>query len=72
VLSELDLVSLARVGATCTRLYQLAQAGLEKNRLKKTQPRVFFLIFIFLHICPEERVFRVFSVSRTLLGASRH
>jgi hypothetical protein len=25
VLSELDLVSLARVGATCTRLYQLAQ-----------------------------------------------
>jgi hypothetical protein len=32
VLSELDLVSLARVGATCTRLYQLAQAGLEKTR----------------------------------------
>ncbi len=29
----------------------------------------FFLFF--LYICPEERVFRVFSVSRILLGASR-
>ncbi len=33
----------------------------------------FFLGFsgFFLHICPEERVFRVFSVSKILLGASR-
>jgi hypothetical protein len=32
----------------------------------------FFWFFLgFLYICPEERVFRVFSVSRILLGASR-
>jgi hypothetical protein len=35
----------------------------------------FFLVFsfflFFLYICPEERVLRVFSVSRILLGASR-
>jgi hypothetical protein len=77
VLSELDLVSLARVGATCTRLYQLAQAGLEKKPgLKKNPAQWFFFGFlffsVFLYICLEERVFRVFSVSRTLLGASRH
>jgi hypothetical protein len=58
VLSELDLVSLARVGATCTRLYQLAQAGLGKTRFKKkTQPGGFFLFFwvfwVFLYICLE-------------------
>jgi hypothetical protein len=48
VLSELDLVSLARVGATCTRLYQLAQAGLEKNPVKKkNQPSGFFGVFGF-------------------------
>ncbi len=34
-----------------------------------TQPSWFF--WVFLCICPEERVFRVFSVSRILLGASR-
>jgi hypothetical protein len=52
----------------------LAKAGLEKNPLKKkTSPVVFFCFFFcfFLYICPEERVFRVFSVSRILLGASR-
>ena len=27
--------------------------------------------FVFFYICPDERVFRVFSVSRILLGASR-
>ncbi len=34
----------------------------------------FFGVFFgfYLHISPEERVFRVFSVSRILLGASRH
>jgi hypothetical protein len=33
---------------------------------------VFFcFLWVFLYICPEERVFRVFSVSRILLGASR-
>jgi hypothetical protein len=32
----------------------------------------FFCFFLFFfNICPEERVFRVFSVSRILLGASR-
>ncbi len=50
--------------------------GWKKTRLKKkTSPVVFlgFLVFsVFLYICPEERIFRVFSVSRTLLGASRH
>jgi hypothetical protein len=59
-------------------------AGLEKTRgfLKKPSPvglliffGVFwvfgFLWFFFLYICPEERVFRVFSISRILLGASR-
>jgi hypothetical protein len=54
----------------------LFEAGLEKN------PSFFFFFFltclvgflgflVFLYICPEERVFRVFSVSRILLGASR-
>jgi hypothetical protein len=61
------------------------EAGLEKTRvfLKKNQPSVFFwgflgffgffgfFIFYIFFICPEERVFRVFSVSRILLGASR-
>jgi hypothetical protein len=34
---------------------------------------LFFLVFFIflLYICPEERVFRVFSVSRILLGATR-
>jgi hypothetical protein len=33
---------------------------------------VFFcFFFVFLYVCTEERVFRVFSVSRILLGASR-
>jgi hypothetical protein len=59
------------------------EAGLEKNPgLKKKQPSGVFLFFfwffwfigvffggVFLYICPEERVFRVFSVSRILLGA---
>ncbi len=31
----------------------------------------FWFFLVFLYICPEERVFRVFSVSRILLGASR-
>jgi hypothetical protein len=31
----------------------------------------FFWVLVFLYICPEERVFRVFSVSRILLSASR-
>ncbi len=50
--------------------------GLEKTRvfLKKTSPVGFFGFFLgffgfFWYICPE--VFRVFSVSRILLGASR-
>jgi hypothetical protein len=51
------------------------EAGLEKTRAfkKKTKPSGFFGGFLgFLkYICPEERVFRVFSFSRILLGASR-
>jgi hypothetical protein len=31
----------------------------------------FGFFWFFLYICPKERVFRVFSVSRKLLGASR-
>ncbi len=31
----------------------------------------FVFIFYFLCICPEERVFRIFSVARILLGTSR-
>jgi hypothetical protein len=38
----------------------------------KPGPVGFFgFLGVFLCICPEERVFRVFSVSRLLLGASR-
>jgi hypothetical protein len=37
---------------------------------KKTSPVVFFGFFVFFSIL-EERVFRFFSVSRILLGASR-
>jgi hypothetical protein len=44
------------------------QTGLDK-------PRFFILksslVVFLIYICPEERVFRVFSVSRILLGASR-
>jgi hypothetical protein len=59
------------------------QAGLEKTRVKKKKKPaqwvfwvfgvfwVFCIFLFFLYICPEERVFRVFSVSRILLGASR-
>ncbi len=55
------------------------EAGLEKTRgLKKNQPSGFFSVFcffcfflFFLYICPEEKVFRVFSISRILLDASR-
>jgi hypothetical protein len=45
------------------------KAGLEKTRFFFTQPSGFFRVF--LYICPEERVFRVFSVSVILFGASR-
>jgi hypothetical protein len=51
------------------------EAGLEKTRVFLKNPTQWvFLRFswvFFLYICPEERVFRVFSVSRILLGASR-
>jgi hypothetical protein len=57
------------------------KAGLEKPVFFKTQPSgficfclffgVWFFFLGFLYICLEERVFRVFSVSRILLGASR-
>jgi hypothetical protein len=57
------------------------KAGLEKpGFFFKNQPSGFFCLFFwffwvslffFIYICTEERVFRVFSVSRILLGASR-
>jgi hypothetical protein len=47
----------------------LLETWLENTRFKKNQPSGFF--WDFLYICPEERVFRVFSVSRILLDASR-
>jgi hypothetical protein len=50
-------------------LNRAAKAGLEKTLVKKKPGQWVFLGF--LYICPEERVFRVFSVSRILLGASR-
>jgi hypothetical protein len=57
------------------------EQGWKKPGFKKKTPAQwvflgfleFFCLFsaLFLNICPEERVFRVFSVSRILLGASR-
>jgi hypothetical protein len=60
----------------------LLEAGLEKTRVKKKPAQWVFWFFwffwffwvffgFFLYICPEERVFRGFSVSRILIGASR-
>jgi hypothetical protein len=66
-----------------TRVIDRVEAGLEKTRvfLKNPAQWVFwgflgFWVFLgflgfFKYICPEGRVFRVFSVSRILLGASR-
>jgi hypothetical protein len=60
-------------------LVHLHLAGLEKTRFffKKNPAQWVFQVFLFffgffgfLYICPEERVFRVFSVSRILLGTS--
>jgi len=48
------------------------EAGLEKTRFKKKPLQ--WVFGFFLYICPdctEEKVLRVFSVSRILLGASR-
>jgi hypothetical protein len=50
--------------------------GWKKPRFKKKPAQWgffgFFGFFGFLkYFCPEERIFRVFSVSRLLLGASR-
>jgi hypothetical protein len=64
---------------------QLLHAGLEKTRFFFNPAQWVFWSFlgflgffgffggflVFLHICPEERVFSVFSVSRILLCASR-
>ncbi len=57
------------------------RAGLEKPGLLWKKPAqwgffggvfsLFWVFSVFIYICPKERVFRVFSVSRILLGASR-
>ncbi len=55
------------------------RVGKNPGFFKKTQPSGFFWFFLgflgslgfFWVFCPDERVFRVFSVSRILLGASR-
>jgi hypothetical protein len=52
-----------------SRLF-ISYQGWKKPGLKKNSTVVFFGFFE-KYICPEERVFRVFSVSRILLGASR-
>jgi hypothetical protein len=45
-------------------------AGLQKPGFKK-KPNPVFFVWVFWVICPAERVFRVFLVSRMLLCASR-
>jgi hypothetical protein len=47
------------------------EAGLEKNPAQWFFLGFFGFFCLFSYICPGERVFRVFSVSRILLGASR-
>jgi hypothetical protein len=48
------------------------KAGLEKTRVFKKNPAQWvFLFFCFFCIFAQKTVFRVFSVSRILLGASR-
>jgi hypothetical protein len=72
--NRLDASTRAKLLAGVEESCQPKQAGLVKIR-----PSGFFWFFwgfcvffvFFLYICPEERVFRVFSVSRILLGASR-
>jgi hypothetical protein len=64
----------------CRSYLTLARQGWKKPGLKKKKKKKpaqwVFLVFMgflgfFLYICPEERVFRVFSVSRNFLGAFR-
>jgi hypothetical protein len=49
------------------------RVGKNPGDLKKKPAQWIFLVFLgfFGFFCPDERVFRVFSVSRILLGASR-
>ncbi len=51
------------------------RVGKNPGLKKKPAQWIFFFFFyipyIYIYICPEERVFRVSSVSRILLGASR-
>jgi hypothetical protein len=53
-------------------IYWLSKQGWKKPVFFKKTSAVGILVFlVFLYICPEEGVFRVFSVSRILLGASK-
>jgi hypothetical protein len=76
--NRLDAATRAKLLANEDESCQPKQAG-----LVKTRPSGHFLffwgffgffgffgIFFYIYICPEERVFRVFSVSRILLSAS--
>jgi hypothetical protein len=48
------------------------RVGRNQVFFKKTSPVFFCFVFLFfLYICPEERDFRVFTVSKILLGVSR-
>ena len=56
-----------------TQRHHPGRVGKTRVLKKKPSPVFFFCFFGFSkkkYICPEERVFRVFSVSRILLGAS--
>jgi hypothetical protein len=56
----------------CGKLALAWPQGWKKPGFFLTQPSGFFGFLVFyIYICPEERVFGVFSVSRILLSASR-
>jgi SpoVK/Ycf46/Vps4 family AAA+-type ATPase len=63
VMVEVPSVTWQHIGGLEDLKLKLRQAGLEKTRFfkKKTSPVGFFGFFwVFLYICPEERVLRVF------------
>jgi hypothetical protein len=51
------------------RIWVSFRQGWKKPGFFKKKPSP--VVFLYIYICSEDRVFRVFSVSRILLGASR-